>query len=61
MLFMRTSRNSSSGKWNIEIMDVALGRVVITIFLGNAMATPPIFVFWDADSEFDIENFKLKK
>ena len=25
------------------------------------MATPPIFMSWDADSESDIENFEFEK
>ena len=28
---------------------------------GNAMASPPTFVFWDADSESDIKNFEFEK
>ena len=39
-----------------------LDRVVITIFFGNAVTTPPIFKsFWDDDSEFDIGNFEFEK
>ena len=38
-----------------------VGRVVITLFSVMRWLHHPFYVFWDVDSESDIENFEFEK
>ena len=44
-----------------DMMHRITGRVVIAIFRQCDGYTTHFYVVWDADSEFDIENFEFEK
>ena len=58
------SRNTSQCSTDLSVVPCAVatvGRVVITIFRQCDGYTNHVYVFWDVDSESDIENFEFEK